>query len=193
MIHIAQYITDLLASETPWMNTTTVCTYPYPWRNDSSDIDEELVSHPLPNAPSYYTGTYVHPAFGEIIITEHHSQDKLKMKMGLYLDADLSYNSKKDSFYTTLTNKYWYMDDKIPIQFRNLEKVGIANTFSTILMPLTQPYESANKLTFKKDLDEYVLLHTTEILGNNALGLHNTNFLSCIKAILFPIICVVSH
>lgn len=155
MVNIAMHITDHLAGETPWLDTNTSCTFPAPWQQQEETLQNEThqdaddpTQHPL----EYYTGKYSNPAFGEIRILKNISTNRLKMNMGRFLEADLMYDQKTNTFFSKLINKYWYMNLRIPLEFKKLETVDGKHTFSSIYMPLYPPYHTTLKLEFKKNV-----------------------------------------
>lgn len=69
---IVSMAADILLGEDPWLNTTTACSYPAPWKN-------KIVSEFPPNhstseiwriarSPHDYVGIYTNQAFGDIVV-----------------------------------------------------------------------------------------------------------------------------
>ncbi|KAL8567135.1 hypothetical protein ACOMHN_033037 [Nucella lapillus] len=62
-------ILDRLIGVTPWVDTNTLCTFPYPWHNVSS-VPPPPYDHsrPLAHNVSSYVGVYENPAYGRVEI-----------------------------------------------------------------------------------------------------------------------------
>ena len=147
LILTLQYLSDLLLGEEPWLNTSTLCTFPEPWKpSPPVDTMTPPADDPVREAGDY-TGTYHHPAFGNVTVTRDPGTNALKLQMGRYMEAKLLYNQTSDTFYTTLVGELWYSKDRIPVKFlRSPEEGGIGK----LQMPLYSPYESVKPTIFKK-------------------------------------------
>jgi len=73
------YVMDLLLGYTPWLNATNTCNFPCSFvkcSETSQKKEESPLNHPLKSAEyvkrddADYAGTYSHPSFGNIIISE---------------------------------------------------------------------------------------------------------------------------
>lgn len=153
---ILRYVSDIILGETPWLNATTVCTFPAPWVTEDEADDNSMSHDPLPDDDpprplESYTGTFTNPGFGDIIISRHPS-NQLEMHMGQLLHAFLHYNSSETTFYTNLTDKYWYLNDRIPLQFTSyMSSYG----FDTLNIPLYSPFDKVEPTPFfKRNGDE---------------------------------------
>ena len=151
---ILQYISDILLGEMPWLNTTTICTFPKPWKTEEKpeESDDEPASfHELsqqnsPHRSSEYMGKYSNPGFGDVIISSG-VHTPLGFKMGQILEADLHYNASEDKFYTNFTGKYWYFKERIPLQFGDY----ITNKgYDTVYIPLYSPFDQVEAMPFFK-------------------------------------------
>ena len=97
-IHL--YISDLLLGYNPWLNTSTLCTFPHPWA--TSDTNRQPTEQ-RKNLTAYrslekYVGIYTNSAYGVLNITWNGTSNALKMHYGygiflLYPKTD------KDEFY----------------------------------------------------------------------------------------------
>lgn len=150
---ILMYVSDVFLREVPWLNTTTLCSFPEPWSRPVDSPEPETLPPPLPDdaLPEhvvYYEGKYSHPSFGEVRIIQDNNTGKLMFYMGEFMQAILHYNAKQETFYTNLTGKYWYSTDQIPMQFKPLPDQGSA---VHLHMPLYAPYETAERTTFFRE------------------------------------------
>ena len=70
-----QYISDLMLGLPPWLNQSTLCSYPFPWKKREEyipktfhiPIDKTLKSH---RSLTVYKGKYVSKALGTLTINE---------------------------------------------------------------------------------------------------------------------------
>ena len=147
---ILQYIVDLLIEEEPWITAEGACEFPAPYKEESDD-DDSLVALPQDNPPhqlNRYVGTYNHPGFGDIKISERTSPTKhIFLSMGRFLRAQLFYNATDDKFYTNLTDVYWYMKERIPVYFQSSSAGG---NIDTLNIPMHSPYDSAKPFAFMR-------------------------------------------
>ncbi|XP_067660404.1 uncharacterized protein [Haliotis asinina] len=101
---ITMYALDVLLGESPWLNSTTGCTYPSPWdppkqtRDRRNAHDGDVTSDDSTDV-SDYIGNYFHPAFGTFSVFQDGGQ--LKYSFGVLLRGDLNLQSR-DQFYQTL-------------------------------------------------------------------------------------------
>ena len=168
MVH---YISDALLRQSQWLNSSTACTFPAPWRHDDPDDEEDVVMNvppPLPNDTianlHSYAGVYSHPGFGNILISvpeleksqsegsssSTHHVSRLRLRMGRAFDAFLYYNDSSDTFYTNFTGIYWYSNDRIPIKFQQSEDKRLMNR---LYMPMHSPYELVRPACFIRGED----------------------------------------
>ncbi|XP_071088264.1 gigasin-6-like [Haliotis cracherodii] len=101
---ITMYALDVLLGETPWLNSTTGCTYPAPWEPPKQprprrNAYEDSTTTDDPADISEYVGDYIHPAFGTFRVFQDGGQ--LKYSFGVLLRGDLNLKSC-DQFYQTL-------------------------------------------------------------------------------------------
>ncbi|XP_052099038.1 penicillin-binding protein 4-like [Mytilus californianus] len=78
------YIGDLLLGEGPWLNKTTVCSFPEPWYNQSSSgyhpINKSI--HPT-RSLSFYVGVYHNSMYGDLHVFMNMSANTLQMNYGI--------------------------------------------------------------------------------------------------------------
>ena len=94
------YIFDVYTGHVPYLNTSTICTYPEPWLK--SDIPKEKPTYPKDRNTTRnqkeYIGMYKNKAYGKIKIGKHTEKNKLKLIYG-YLTFVLYPSETKDEFY----------------------------------------------------------------------------------------------
>ena len=147
LILTLQYLSDLLLGEEPWLNTSTLCTFPEPWKPSPPVVNMTPPADDPVRDAGDYTGTYHHHVFGNVTVTLDPGTNALKLQMARYLEAKLLYIQTSDTFYTTLVGELWYAKDRIPVKFlRSSEEGGIVQ----LQMPLYEPYESAKPTIFKR-------------------------------------------
>ncbi|CAC5384171.1 unnamed protein product [Mytilus coruscus] len=98
------YIFDVYTGHIPYLNTSTICSYPEPWLK--SDIPKVKPNYPkdrnTTRKQKEYIGMYKHQAYGKIKIGKHTEKNKLKLIYG-YLTFDLYPSDTKDEFYGDTT------------------------------------------------------------------------------------------
>lgn len=73
---IVSQASDLLLGITPWLNQSTSCTFPAPWKDvKPKERGNASMPHPMPYwnisvTPENYAGQYGHLAFGNITLTK---------------------------------------------------------------------------------------------------------------------------
>lgn len=79
------YLLDLYLEKSPWLNQTTICSFPEPW-NPNPDLFVETSSSHEQHVPkrelSSYVGTYRHGAYGEVTVFHNKTIGKLMLTMG---------------------------------------------------------------------------------------------------------------
>lgn len=86
---LAYYLKDLLLDKTPWLNKTTICSYPEPWGNPffrpppTQNVEEKYVGE-----TGEFVGVFGHTLYGEVLVTDNNQSIDLKwgevMKGTLY-------------------------------------------------------------------------------------------------------------
>lgn len=93
------YIADKFLGETPWLNSTTICSFPMPWSKAAKPSSKPNINfnrNPT-RSLSYYTGYYSNPAYGNLIVSERGNKG-LNVTYG-FAEFELYAKSKADSFY----------------------------------------------------------------------------------------------
>ncbi|KAJ8304984.1 hypothetical protein KUTeg_018567 [Tegillarca granosa] len=78
------YIADIYTGEQPWLNITTLCTFPQPWIHGSSkkSIPSIRKDRKASRHLSMYVGIYKHPAYGSLIIKNRPGTNQLVITYG---------------------------------------------------------------------------------------------------------------
>ena len=122
---LQNYIADVYMGETPWLNATTICTFPKPWRSSHkrsvSKTREKRRSRIVRRSVDEYTGTYRNKAYGNIVVTYSTASNQLHAIFG-YGRWDLV-DGGSDNFYCK-----WARDPPtLNAKFRFLRKNGAVN------------------------------------------------------------------
>ena len=96
LLHL--YIMDLFMGKTPWLNGTSVCSFPR-WGQFTRTQSTSGVPKRKPlQRPAYeYIGTYMHPVFGDLIVRR--SGKGLQMKFGRIVSNMFPVNSTHFNIY----------------------------------------------------------------------------------------------
>ena len=94
------YIHDLLLGYEPWLNATTLCSFPEPWHrkdivNKSADVSKNHTAH---RNLTDYVGVYSNNAYGTLSISVNETSNTLMMKYG-YGKFVMYPKSEKDEFF----------------------------------------------------------------------------------------------
>lgn len=98
-----QYLADMYLGETPWLNATTICSFPSPWFPPKRNRTKPNISRNLQPQRTLdeYLGVYENPAYGKIemfILDEPDANNKLIAEFG-YVDLILYPKKTKDEFF----------------------------------------------------------------------------------------------
>ncbi|XP_033751010.1 protein flp-like [Pecten maximus] len=82
---LENYLADNALGETPWLNATTMCTFPEPWMRKHVTTHHSIVKNlPLHRPVSSYVGTYHNEAYGNLYVHNHAGdQSQLNMQVGI--------------------------------------------------------------------------------------------------------------
>ncbi|CAH1778321.1 unnamed protein product [Owenia fusiformis] len=127
---INAYISDVLLGKEPWLNATTSCSFPLPWKpgvsgktpipttwQTGNPIDEmtaktdaaETITTSLPMQNfERYAGVYGHIFLGNITIAMNETTNLLTFTYGRFMTGELVYQDG-DSFQLFLTGSYWWL------------------------------------------------------------------------------------
>ncbi|XP_063445232.1 gigasin-6-like isoform X1 [Mytilus trossulus] len=126
------YIFDVYTGQVPYLNTSTICSYPEPWLK--SDIPLVKPNYPKDRNTTRnkkeYIGTYKNQAYGKIKIGKHTEKNKLKLIYG-YLTFELYPSETQDEFYGDTTGIATKLLDvsKFKFKFHNDQVTLKASTF----------------------------------------------------------------
>ncbi|XP_062566300.1 uncharacterized protein LOC134228638 [Saccostrea cucullata] len=68
---LAYYLKDILQGHTPWLNKSTICSYPEPWRRSYPiQLPTQNVKEKYVGDSEEFAGTFGHSLFGEVKVTE---------------------------------------------------------------------------------------------------------------------------
>ena len=153
IVHIAHFIVDVLTGEEPWLNTSTVCSFPEPWRKQATHVVSRFPTAEPPYPIDHYVGAYTNEAFGRIDIKLNASDMALHLTMGRFLEGVLGYDDENREFKMRLTSHYWYLNSFIPLNIT--APVCSGQTTGTPVMtvlrvPLYSPYDTATRVTFTR-------------------------------------------
>ena len=81
---IGSYVMDIALSQEPWLNASTVCSFPEPWENKTETVGPPIINRNLPFSrdPSKYEGTFGHRALGYLCIAFNKTNSQLQMRYG---------------------------------------------------------------------------------------------------------------
>ncbi|CAG2244548.1 unnamed protein product [Mytilus edulis] len=133
-LSLHNYIFDVYTGHIPYLNTSTICTYPEPWLK--SEIPQVKPNYPkdknTTRGQKEYIGTYKNKAYGKIKIDKHKENNKLKLKYG-YLTCVLYPSETKDEFYGDTTGislksfdfykfKFKFNNDKVTLKASSFQE-----------------------------------------------------------------------
>ncbi|XP_060082792.1 uncharacterized protein LOC132562079 [Ylistrum balloti] len=82
---LENYLADMALGETPWLNATTMCTFPEPWMRKHPTTHHPIMKNlPLHRSVASYIGTYHNEAYGNLYVHNlagNHTQ--LNMQVGI--------------------------------------------------------------------------------------------------------------
>ncbi|XP_012945233.1 uncharacterized protein LOC106013603 [Aplysia californica] len=78
---LASYILDTMTGDTPWLNTSTLCTFPQPWAQDKTRPPYTFDPNLPPSRPlSQYTGVYRSDIYGDLIVDFNITMNALQIR-----------------------------------------------------------------------------------------------------------------
>ncbi|XP_052099818.1 penicillin-binding protein 4-like [Mytilus californianus] len=93
------YIFDVYTNQTPYLNSTTVCSYPQPWFDYTPRTKPNVTkSRAMSRQKKDYFGNYYNPAYGNIQVKDHEDMNKLTLIYGVSTFF-LYPKETKDEFY----------------------------------------------------------------------------------------------
>ncbi|KAK3599921.1 hypothetical protein CHS0354_012563 [Potamilus streckersoni] len=143
---------DLLLGEEPWMNLTTACTFPSPWRQAKDPrhpCDEKVHKWNISRSHIDYIGVYGHLAFGNISVGTD-KEKELTLRFGRFGEMNI-WPVSETRFHGRYTGSLWFITgsqdnvDPIEIDFVASE----AGDLEGLLFPVDF---KSNKTLFERDL-----------------------------------------
>lgn len=98
---LAYYLKDILLGKTPWLNKTTICSYPEPWRSLAyRPFPKQNVLEKYVGETKEFVGVFGHTLYGEVLVMEYNQSINLHwgkvMKGTLYDRRNLSFRLRVD-------------------------------------------------------------------------------------------------
>lgn len=145
---IFYFLLDLVIGYKPWLNGTTACTYPEPWRSAPYVRKKRqtrmfnISSQNIIKNIERYVGTYSNPLYGKVTFTE--GDDHLFIKYGTLLEGNVT-----SSFTVNLNAPLdEVLFSTINLQFKDL---GTTKKYESVLMRL--------------NLEQYIFTRMDDING----------------------------
>lgn len=88
---LSYFIADILLREEPWLNVSTVCTFPEPWKErpaPRNNTDDKLPADDYD--VSRYLGHYGHRLNGEVVISEGSPYSKMSFQVNSVGEGNLT-------------------------------------------------------------------------------------------------------
>ncbi|XP_071117791.1 uncharacterized protein [Haliotis cracherodii] len=79
---LQNYIADHILGEKPWLNVSTICSFPAPWYNETSSSTSYKMDKSLSHDHKKYEGIYYHKGFGNLEVYYNDTQQQLIAKYG---------------------------------------------------------------------------------------------------------------
>ena len=108
------FISDHILGLQRWLDNNSMCSFPYPWANQSRTPNQNRKSFKYrimngeQNWYRAYTGAYGHRFFGNITVSYNQTQDVLQFKVGKYGEGILK-RFENEVFAVNLTGATWYL------------------------------------------------------------------------------------
>ena len=133
-----KFALDVLNGEEPWLNASTVCTYPQPWQPppDVPVPDINMTIGEPARKLSAYTGTFKQPVFGKITVYKATNQT-LKIQYGMLGDINLTPLAIPDVFLAQGSGIVWYA----PLGIVNFTSSSQRNVIDTLQFPALEMLE----------------------------------------------------
>ncbi|XP_077978990.1 uncharacterized protein LOC144434413 [Glandiceps talaboti] len=116
---INAYVSDLVLGEEPWLNESTACSYPSPWK-PSTRKSVGGTEKPIPSEKSLkeYEGEYRHPAFGQFTVYLNNSDGNLHFAYGSLGKGLFTPTKEADVFGMEIYSAIWYLAAGVELKFR---------------------------------------------------------------------------
>ncbi|XP_064606865.1 uncharacterized protein LOC135471529 [Liolophura sinensis] len=111
------YASDLLLGETPWLNSTTACSFPEPWKVKSSKNSTEFSRQEVHSERhlTEYVGVYGNRFVGDMnVFINRTANDTLQLNLGYNIQTFLYATSEKDVFRWKFIGNLWFLSKIFP-------------------------------------------------------------------------------
>ncbi|XP_050400127.2 uncharacterized protein LOC126817312 [Patella vulgata] len=121
-ISLHNYITDKILGREPWLNVSTICSFPLPWLNDTESVDKVYKFIRPSLELSAYEGEYENKLYGNLVVYVNASRNQLEIVYGItrFSLKRFSVNSNKTEYFYGDGMGIIYQKDVSPFVF-NLE------------------------------------------------------------------------
>ena len=140
------YIADLMLGYKPWLNTSTICTFPEPWNKPDAqkptpEVRKDLTAH---RKLEDYAGVFSNPAYGTLNISVNSISNLLVLHYGFGL-FNLYPKSEKDEFYAEGAGLLANLGRSFTLEFEENKKEGTIDSFSVPAFESKMPPKFARK------------------------------------------------
>lgn len=147
---LAYFLKDILLGQTPWLNVTTICSYPAPWLPSSQRTPpKQNVQEKYMGSTKEFMGKFGHALYGQVKVTE--KDQSLYFQWGNMINGTL-YDHKKSQFRLRLDdNVYLVLGPEFGsanIAFSNYSS-GQYNNLKLTLYRLTETYDFERGVSFE--------------------------------------------
>ncbi|KAK3590928.1 hypothetical protein CHS0354_032647 [Potamilus streckersoni] len=177
--NLHNYVSDLYLNEEPWLNVSTICTFPEPWHEKKpstkrTPIDKNI--QPI-RANDSYVGVYNNKAYGDIKI--HISKDNQLMATYGYANFLLFAKTTSDVFYAEGTGLLKNVKDFTI--FRFVEKSNSSSLMNTLEIP---SFESQDPPVFTRRKAVAIHISRANRMANCIVRAHLTLFVLVVAVIM---------
>ncbi|KAL3887928.1 hypothetical protein ACJMK2_000313 [Sinanodonta woodiana] len=126
--NLNSYISDLYLHEEPWLNVSTICSFPEPWFEKKNSTPKTAIDKNIQpfRANDSYVGVYSNEAYGDIKI--HIGENNKLMATYGYASFLLFAKETKDDFYAEGTGLFTALMDFTTFRFVSNNSSDIINT-----------------------------------------------------------------
>lgn len=147
---LAYFLKDILSGQTPWLNVTTICSYPAPWLPSSQRTPpKQNVQEKYMGSTKEFVGKFGHALYGQVKVTE--KDQSLYFQWGNMINGTL-YDHKKSQFRLRLDdNVYLVLGPEFGsanIAFSNYSS-GQYNNLKMTLYKLMETYDFERGVSFE--------------------------------------------
>lgn len=146
--NLHNYLADIYLDETPWLNSSTICSFPEPWFRPGKEKPKPIIdkTRALPRNSSYYVGEYENPAYGRMFVMVNSTNGKLIIKFG-HASLGLYPKAMKDEFHFETLGFAAYVINFGTIKFKMETMSGYFAAFQVTTFDTKDPPEFRRFLT----------------------------------------------